>query len=85
MSASYPIADARGRLGELVRRAAQREHITLTDQGAPVAVLVSPAELAGLRDALAVACLERDRALNPAAAVPFETGRAGGKEPSVAM
>ncbi|MEV6107104.1 type II toxin-antitoxin system prevent-host-death family antitoxin [Streptomyces sp. NPDC051940] len=63
MSAKYPIAEARGKLGELARRAAQHEHITLTDRGVPAAVLVSPAELAELQDALAIACLERDRAL----------------------
>ncbi|MGW0844907.1 type II toxin-antitoxin system prevent-host-death family antitoxin [Streptomyces sp. NPDC002787] len=45
MSATYPIAEARGRLGELARRAAQHEHITLTDRGVPAAVLISPTEL----------------------------------------
>ncbi|MGP2438294.1 type II toxin-antitoxin system prevent-host-death family antitoxin [Streptomyces sp. JW3] len=64
MSATYPIAEARGKLGELARRAAQHEHITLTDRGVPAAVLVSPAELEDLEDALALARLERDRALN---------------------
>ncbi|MFJ1671156.1 type II toxin-antitoxin system prevent-host-death family antitoxin [Streptomyces bottropensis] len=63
MSATYPIAEARGKLGELARRAAQHEHITLTDRGIPAAVLVSPAELEDLEDALALARLERDRAL----------------------
>ncbi len=63
MSATYPIAEARGKLGDLVRRAAQHEHITLTDRGVPTAVLVSPAELEDLEDALALARLERDRAL----------------------
>lgn len=63
MSTTYPIADARGKLGELARRAAQHEHITLTDRGIPTAVLISPAELEDLEDALALARLERDRAL----------------------
>jgi prevent-host-death family protein len=63
MSATYPIAEARGKLGELARRAAQHEHITLTDRGVPAAVLISPAELEDLEDALALARLERDRAL----------------------
>lgn len=67
MSATYPIADARGKLGDLARRAAQHEHITLTDRGVPAAVLISPAELAELQDALAIARLERDRALGAAA------------------
>ncbi|MBT2421736.1 type II toxin-antitoxin system prevent-host-death family antitoxin [Streptomyces sp. ISL-22] len=66
MSATYPIAEARGKLGELARRAAQHEHITLTDRGVPAAVLISPAELEDLEDALALARLERDRALGRA-------------------
>lgn len=63
MSHTYPIAEARGKLGELARRAAQREHIILTDHGVPAAMLISPSELEDLEDALALACLERDRAL----------------------
>ncbi len=73
----YPIADARGKLGELARRAAQHEHITLTDRGVPAAILISPAELADLQDALAVARLERDRALGAADdPVPHDVARA---------
>ncbi|MGW0681810.1 type II toxin-antitoxin system Phd/YefM family antitoxin [Streptomyces sp. NPDC002754] len=60
---TYPIAEARGQLGELARRAAQHEHIVLTDRGVPTAVIVSPAELEDLEDSLAVTRLERDRAL----------------------
>ncbi|WP_327087151.1 type II toxin-antitoxin system prevent-host-death family antitoxin [Streptomyces viridochromogenes] len=52
-----------GRLGELARRAARHGHITLTDRGVPAAVLISPAELEDLEDSLALARLERDRAL----------------------
>jgi prevent-host-death family protein len=63
MSSTYPIAEARGKLGDLARRAAQREHVILTDHGVPTAVLISPAELEDLEDALALARLERDRAL----------------------
>lgn len=68
MSSTYPIAEARTKLGDLARRAAQHEHITLTDRGTPAAVLISPAELEDLEDALAVARLERDRALGIVAA-----------------
>lgn len=71
MPATYPVAEARSKLGELARRAAQHECVTLTDPGVPVAVLISPAELEDLEDALAVARLERDRAL----------GRAGTDDP----
>jgi prevent-host-death family protein len=62
MTSTYPIAEARGLIGELARRAAQHEHITLTDRGVPTAVLISPAELEDLEDALAVARLELKRA-----------------------
>lgn len=76
MSSTYPIAEARTRLGDLARRAAQHEHITLTDRGTPAAVLISPAELEDLEDALAVARLERDRALGLATtAVPHADAR----------
>ncbi|MGC9535738.1 type II toxin-antitoxin system prevent-host-death family antitoxin [Streptomyces sp. UG1] len=76
MSATYPIAEARGKLGELARRAGQHEHITLTDHGVPTAVLISPAELEDLEDALAVARLERDRALGRAEApIPHAEAR----------
>jgi prevent-host-death family protein len=63
MSDTYPIAEARTKLGDLARRAAQRQHIVLTDHGVPTAVLISPTELEDLEDALALARLERDRAL----------------------
>ncbi|RFU86963.1 type II toxin-antitoxin system Phd/YefM family antitoxin [Streptomyces triticagri] len=62
MTSTYPIVEARGKLGELARRAAQHEHITLTDRGVPAAVLISPAELEDLEDALALARLELKRA-----------------------
>ncbi|MFE9934525.1 type II toxin-antitoxin system Phd/YefM family antitoxin [Streptomyces sp. NPDC005533] len=63
MTVSYPITEARGQLGELARRAAQHERVVLTDRGQPAAVLISPAELEDMEDALALARLERDRAL----------------------
>ncbi len=76
MSSTYPIAEARGKLGDLARRAAQHEHITLTDRGVPTAVLVSPAELEDLEDALALARLERDRALGLSdAPIPHDDAR----------
>lgn len=71
-----PITEARGRLDELTRRAAQHERITLTDRGVPAAVLISPAELEDLEDALALARLERDRALGRSGApVPHAEAR----------
>ncbi|RII20973.1 hypothetical protein DSC45_02490 [Streptomyces sp. YIM 130001] len=62
MTSTYSIVEARGKLGELARRAAQHEHITLTDRGVPAAVLISPAELEDMEDALALARLELKRA-----------------------
>lgn len=52
MSAAYPIAEASGKLGELARRAARHERITLTGGGVPAAALISPAELVDLEDAV---------------------------------
>ncbi|GAA2126516.1 type II toxin-antitoxin system Phd/YefM family antitoxin [Streptomyces synnematoformans] len=50
------IAEARARFGELCRGAAvQRERTVITDHGTPVAVLLSPAELADLEDRAALA------------------------------
>jgi prevent-host-death family protein len=76
MSATSSVAEARGKLDDLVRRAARHEHITLTDEGAPVAVLMSCAEFDGLEDALALARLVRDRALGRTEApVPHNAAR----------
>ncbi|GGJ68093.1 type II toxin-antitoxin system Phd/YefM family antitoxin [Streptomyces brasiliensis] len=77
MTISYPITEARAQLGELARRAAQHERVVLTDRGVPAAVLISPAELEDMEDALALARLERDRALGAKAApVPNAEARA---------
>ncbi|MFP8959589.1 type II toxin-antitoxin system prevent-host-death family antitoxin [Streptomyces nanhaiensis] len=63
MTAAYSLAEARGKLGALARRAARHERITLTGHGVPVAVLVPLSELEDLEDALAITRLERDRSL----------------------
>ncbi|MBH1935630.1 type II toxin-antitoxin system Phd/YefM family antitoxin [Streptomyces sp. AV19] len=63
-SITYSITEVPDKLGDLARRAAtRREHIILTDRGIPTAALISPAELEDLEDALALARLQRDRAL----------------------
>jgi len=50
------IAEGRAQFGDLCRRAsAQRERTTVTDHGTPVAVILSPAELADLEDLAAIA------------------------------
>jgi prevent-host-death family protein len=57
-----PLAVAEERLRSLVRRTAlTRERVIITDQGRPVAALISPDELADLAEAQAVLqCLARD-------------------------
>ncbi len=54
--AEVSIGEAQTRLGALARRAsAAGERVTLTEDGRPVAVLVSAQELDDLEDALALA------------------------------
>jgi prevent-host-death family protein len=57
MSETYPITEARAKLGDLVRRASYTgEHITLTDHGRPAALIVSIREWEELlEDAAALA------------------------------
>lgn len=59
---TFPVTEARTCLGDLARRAAAHEHITLTERGRPTAVLISPEELEDLEDSLALARLELRRA-----------------------
>jgi prevent-host-death family protein len=55
MSRTLTVTDAKARLSELVAAvAATHEHIEITRNGEPAAVLVSPAELAALRMAIAI-------------------------------
>jgi prevent-host-death family protein len=70
------ISNARPRLGELVRSTRGGRRIFLTDHDAPAAVLISPEDLEDLEDSLALARLERDRALQGRAqAIPHEGAR----------
>jgi prevent-host-death family protein len=56
MTDTLPITEARAKLGSLARRTAiTRERVSITDHGETVAVLISPAELAELEEAAAVA------------------------------
>ncbi|MFG2681818.1 type II toxin-antitoxin system prevent-host-death family antitoxin [Streptomyces sp. NPDC048392] len=74
MSATRPIAEARGKLGELARRAARHERITLTGRGVPAVVLVSPAEPEDVGDAPAPARLD-GTARSGASGLPSRTPR----------
>jgi prevent-host-death family protein len=56
MSDAYPMTVARANFGNLVRRTANaRERIAITDHGHTAAILINPAELAEIEEALAVA------------------------------
>lgn len=56
MSEARGIAKARANLGALCRKVAtSRERAAITDHGKPVAILVSPQELADMEDDLAIA------------------------------
>ena len=51
----YPLGIARDRLGELVRRVERSgTRVAVTSRGRPAAVLVAPADLAGLEETAAV-------------------------------
>jgi prevent-host-death family protein len=57
------ITDARPRIGELAKRVARtRDHILLTSNDIPAAVLVNPEELAELQERVVVAELRAARA-----------------------
>ncbi|MFJ6699990.1 type II toxin-antitoxin system prevent-host-death family antitoxin [Streptomyces sp. NPDC091272] len=75
MSSTYSIVEARGKLGDLARRAAQHEHITLTDRGVPAAVLISPVELENLQSSLALAEYENEKLNGTLRTVSHEEAR----------
>jgi prevent-host-death family protein len=56
MAESLPLASVQGPFQSLVRRAARdRERITISDNDAPAAVVISADELEDIEDALAIA------------------------------
>ncbi|AXK36862.1 type II toxin-antitoxin system Phd/YefM family antitoxin [Streptomyces armeniacus] len=56
MNEAMGLAQARANLGDLCRKVATSgERTVITDRGAPVAILISPQELADLEDDLAIA------------------------------
>jgi len=76
MTDVYSITEARKELGSIARRVQRNEHVVLTDHGQPVAAVVPPTLIEDLEDALAVARLERDRALGVAETpVPWSEAR----------
>lgn len=52
---TLPLADVKNRLSEVVERvASENDRVTITRNGRPAAVLVSPTDLASLEETLAV-------------------------------
>ena len=52
---TLPLADVRNRLSEVVDRVARRnERVTITRNGRPAAVLISPADLESLEETISV-------------------------------
>lgn len=52
---TLPLADVKNRLSEMVDRVArQNDRVTITRNGRPAAVLVSPDDLASLEESLAI-------------------------------
>jgi prevent-host-death family protein len=76
MSHTLPITEARGQLGDLVRRASTRhERTTITDHGHPAAVIISAQELADLEDQLALAQYQVEKATGQLRTVPNDEVR----------
>jgi prevent-host-death family protein len=76
MSHTLPITEARGQLGDLVRRASTRhERTTITDHGQPSAVIISAQELADLEDQLAIAQYQAEKATGRLRTVPHNEVR----------
>lgn len=76
MSETLPLTAARERFGALVRRAAEGRHrITITDRGAPAAVLISATELEHLEDSLALTQARLRAATGTARPVPHDEVR----------
>ena len=73
MSDTLPLAEVKAKLSEMVDRVEhQHDRITVTRNGRPAAVLVSPDDLASLEDTL-------DLLSNPTALAEIERARRGAK------
>jgi prevent-host-death family protein len=60
----YPLTEAGAHLGELVNEARYgHRHVTISEHGKPVAVIISVEDLADLEDSVAVARHEADKAV----------------------
>jgi prevent-host-death family protein len=76
MADAFSLTEAPARFGALVRRASHaRERVTITDRGEPMAVLISPQELADLEDDLAIARYRLRQASGGAVLVSHEEAR----------
>lgn len=71
------LGEVRAQLDDLVHRAARsRARVTITDNGEPAAVLISPEELADLDEAVALADYRAQRAAGTLRTVPHDQVRA---------
>jgi prevent-host-death family protein len=60
---AYPMASAQAHLGDLVAEARRSHHpVTISEDGQPVAVLISIDDLADLQDRAALAAHQADKA-----------------------
>ena len=76
MSDAYPMTAARANFGTLVRRVANgRERIAITDHGHTAAILINPAELADIEEALEFAQYKRRQNDGTAETVPHSDVR----------
>ena len=75
MTEQVPITEAGTRLGSLVRQTS-RARVTITDNGEPAAVLISPQELMDLEEAIALADFRTQQSAGTMRTVPKDEVRA---------
>lgn len=74
---TLPLADVKNRLSEVVERvASENDRVTITRNGRPAAVLVSPADLESLEETLAVLSDPKELAALRRGLHDLEEGRA---------
>jgi antitoxin YefM len=73
---TLPLADVKNRLSEVVEKvASQHDRVTITRNGRPVAVLVSPEDLESLEETLAVLGDSRELAALKRGLADLDAGR----------
>ncbi|HSP08501.1 MAG TPA: type II toxin-antitoxin system Phd/YefM family antitoxin [Candidatus Dormibacteraeota bacterium] len=73
---TLPLADVKNRLSEVVEKvASQHDRVTITRNGRPAAVLVSPEDLESLEETLAILSDPRELAALKRGLADLEAGR----------